>query len=120
MENNFDPVTYSIGDKVIARNKEPDLNGKMPVEEEIVATDTIEYSTNMFCQVLYFASNPKSFELAFNFEPVDPDEKVKYYEIMGKFSFTRGRGKSTKTVKSDKPKTVRQMTMKNFLKDKSI
>jgi hypothetical protein len=119
MENNFDPITYSIGDKVIARNKEPDLNGKIPVEQEIVRTETIEYSTGRFCQVLYFTSNPKSFELAFNFEPVDEEEKVKYYEIMDKFTFTKGRSKG-KTNLKPKVESKRITIIKNFLKDKSI
>ena len=113
MENNFDPVIYSVGDKVIARNKEPDINGNTPKEEEIVAVETTEYSPGRFCQVIYFASNPKSFELAFNFEPVDPIEKERYYEIMRNFSYTKARGKKSKP----KVETKRQMNIKNFLKD---
>ena len=119
MDNNFDPVTYSIGDKVIARNKEPDINGKIPIEQEIVRIETIKYSTNMYCQVLYFISNPNSFELAFNYEPINEEEKIKYYEIMNKFTFTKSRSKG-KTNLKPKVESKRIIVIKNFLKDKSI
>ena len=112
MTNNFDPVTYLVGDKVIARNKEPDINGNIPHEEEIVAEETIEFSPGKFCQVLYFASNPKTFNLAFNYEPVDEEDKKRYYEIMSNFSYTKGRAKSQPKVKS---KTQRELNIKNFL-----
>jgi len=120
MENNFDPILYAIGDKVIAKNKSPDLDGNIPKEEEIIAVEnTVEYSDGKYCQVIYFASNPKSFELAINFEPTNEEDRRKYYDIIEKTGFTtqKSRIKGKSTPKVVKPKTQRETNIKNFLKD---
>lgn len=115
MENNFDPIIYSVGDKVIARNKTADINGNLPKEEIIDRVETMEFSEGKFCQVIYFVSNPKSFQLALNYEPTDPELKIRYDERMKDFTITRGRvvkGKSTPKVKVD---SARKAKIKNFL-----
>lgn len=119
MDNNFDPILYSVGDKVIAKNKSPNLDGNIPKEEEIINVENIEFNTNKVCQILYFASNPKSFELAINFEPSNVEDKRKYYDIIEKTGFTthKSRVKGKSTPKVVKPKTQREMNIKNFLKD---
>ena len=120
MENNFDPILYSIGDRVIAKNKSPDINGNEPKEEEIVAVENVEFTKGRVCQILYFKSNPKSFELAINFEPTDPDMNTRYYEIIKETGFTTTKGR---TVKGSNPKpkkekeTTRIFKIKEHLKD---
>ena len=116
MDNNFDPILYSIGDKVIAKNKSPDIDGNIPKEEEVVSVENIEFSAGKICQLLYFKSNPSSFELAINFEPSDPVAKEKYWEIVRQsgFTVTKGRAKSTPKVKK---LSTKELKIKNFLKD---
>ena len=118
--NNFDPILFAIGDKVIAKNKEPDVFGNIPKEEEIINVENeLEFSPGKFCQVLYFKSNPKSFELAMNYEPSDPIEREQYYEVLNKsgFSTFKQREKSPKSSTAPKAKTKRELHIKNFLKD---
>lgn len=111
MDNNFDPILYSIGDRVIAKNKSPDINGNEPKEEEVVAVENVEFTKGRVCQILYFKSNPSSFELAMNYEPVDPDMNAKYYEIIKASGFTTTKGR---TIKSSKPKQVKESSVRTF------
>lgn len=120
--NNFDPILFAIGDKVIAKNKEPDVFGNIPKEEEIINVENeLEFSPGKFCQVLYFKSNPKSFELAMNYEPVDPDMNAKYYEIIKASGFTTTKGRTIKSSNPKESKTreskVRTFNIKEHNKD---
>jgi len=117
MENNFDPILYSVGDKVIAKNKSPDINGKEPIEEEVIAVENVEFTAGRVCQILYFKSNPKSFELAINYEPTDPDMNTRYYEIIKETGFTTTRGRTVKSSKPKKTLNKQELKIKNFLKD---
>ncbi len=77
----FNFIKYNVGDVVIRKNKGVTINNSKPGRESIVEVKEIE-SDNYTYQVLFFASNPLSPHVAWEYEPFDKEEKEQYYKAL--------------------------------------
>jgi len=71
----FDKVLYEEGDIVIRKFKDKDSK-----PETIIKVVTVENLDNFSYSVIFFESEPKAFNVAFEFEPYDAIDRNTYYE----------------------------------------
>lgn len=95
----FDKIRFDVGDIVIRKNKTgtPKAKPETVCREELVTNlDGFSYS------VIYFESSSKSFNVGFEFEPVNEELCKEYYKIWNTTP-TKTKAKSKKRVKKNQP-----------------
>jgi hypothetical protein len=71
----FDKVLYEEGDIVIRKFKDETSKA-----ETVCKSITVENLDNFSYSVIFFESNPKTFHIAFEYEPYDVNERNQYYD----------------------------------------
>ncbi len=106
----FNLITYNEGDVVIRKNKAVNIYGVTPKPERVYKTQTVEAEGYTY-QVLFFESNPSSFNVAWEFEPYDEVQRKQYYELL---NTAKVANKSQVKNKKSSPKNTTSSRQKDF------